>query len=198
MVPPAHNSERYDPVLIGLHWLTVAFIVAAVCLIWTTGSLPKGALKTDLFFLHRSCGLAVFALTVFRLAWRSTHAVPPPPDSVAAWQQTVGRLTHWLLYALMLVMPVTGFVSSAALGHPVSVFFLFDLPPLPVNKPLAQLCGGTHETLQWALYVLVSVHAVAALGHHFVLGDGVLRRMLPSGHSNAPKRGGLDPAPRRG
>ncbi|MEI9985429.1 MAG: cytochrome b [Aliidongia sp.] len=180
MVLPAYASERYDTVQIALHWLTALLVVAAICLIWIDGYLPRGDLKTTLFFLHRSCGVTVLALTVLRLAWRLGHQAPPPPASLPLWQQSAARISHWLLYAILLVMPVTGFVSSAAQGHAVSVFFLFDLPLLPEDKPLAKLAGSIHVTLQWLVYALIVLHAVAALRHHFVLRDNVLRRMLRS------------------
>jgi cytochrome b561 len=181
MLPTARTSERYDTVQIALHWLTAALIIAAVCLIWTVHSLPRGDLSTTLFFLHRSCGITVLALTALRLLWRASHAVPPAPADVPAWQQRAGTITHWLLYALLLVMPVTGFIDGAANGHAVSFFFLFDLPLLPQNKPLADLAGAIHGTLQWAVYGLILLHTGAALRHHFILRDGVLRRILPGG-----------------
>lgn len=176
---PARQTEHYDAVQITLHWLIAALIVAAIGLIWTVQSLPKGDLQTTLFFLHRSCGVTILALAVLRLAWRLSHSVPPPPATLPAWQQRAATATHWLLYALLFVMPVTGYLSSALLGHPVTVFFLFDLPALGENKPYADIAGAIHATLQWAVYGLVALHAIAALRHHFVLRDSVLRRMLP-------------------
>jgi len=179
MVPPARRNERYDSVQIGLHWLTAALVIAAICLIWGVKLTPRGDLHTNLLLLHRSCGVTVFVLAALRLVWRSTHAIPHPPTSVPAWQQLAGSATHWLLYALLIAMPITGFVNSAANGHVVSFFFLFDLPLLPENKPLAHLFGEVHETLQWVVYGVIVLHTAAALRHHFVIGDGVLRRMLP-------------------
>jgi cytochrome b561 len=179
MVPPGRRDERYDSIQIGLHWLTAALVIAAICLIWAVMLTPRGDLHTTLFFLHRSCGVSVFALTALRLGWRLIHGAPPPPASVPVWQQRAGSATHWLLYTLLIVMPITGFVDSAASGHAVSFFFLFDLPLLPENKPLADLFGDVHATLQWVVYGVIVLHTAAALRHHFVIGDGVLRRMLP-------------------
>jgi cytochrome b561 len=181
MVHSARSRERYDSVQIALHWLTSLLIIAAVCLIWTVQLTPKGDLHNTLFFLHRSCGVTVFGLVLLRLVWRALHDTPPPPAGIPAWQQRAGTVTHWLLYGLFILMPVTGFIDGAANNHPVSFFFLFDLPLLPENKALAHLAGAIHETLQWAVYGLVLLHAAAALHHHFVLRDNVLRRMLPGG-----------------
>jgi len=173
------TTDRYDPVQIGFHWLTAGLVVAGILLIWATSLTPRGPLHTNLFFLHRSFGLTIFVVTILRLIWRATHAAPPPPVTMPAWQSRAATAAHRLLYALLIIMPITGFIDGAAGGHPVSFFFLFDLPLLPQNKPLADLAGAIHGTLQWAVYGLVGLHAAAALRHHFVIGDGVLRRMLP-------------------
>lgn len=183
-MPPArlnltYDGHRYDLVQIFLHWAISLLLVAAIVDIWIANSLERGELRTTLFFLHRSFGTTIFALTLVRLGWRLTHAVPPPPASVPVWQQQAGAATHWLLYALVLVMPITGYLSSALLGHPVTYFFLFDLPALPEMKPAAKSLGRIHELLQWAVYAIVALHAAAAFRHHFVLGDGLIRRMLP-------------------
>jgi len=175
----ARRNGRYDSVQIGLHWLTAALVIAAICLIWTVQLVPRGELRTTLLFLHRSCGVTIFVLAALRLSWRASHAVPPPPTGVPVWQQQAGSAVHWLLYALLIVMPVTGFIDAAANGHAVSYFFLFDLPLLPENKPLAHLAGTIHETLQWVVYGGIVLHTAAALRHHFIIGDSVLRRMLP-------------------
>jgi cytochrome b561 len=176
---PKPAGERYDRVHMGLHWLTSGLVIVGILLIWATSLTPRGPLHTTLFFLHRSFGITIFVVTILRLIWRATHAAPPPPDSVPVWQQRAGSAAHWLLYTLLIVMPITGFVDGAANGHAVSFFFLFDLPLLPQNKPLADLFGDIHEALQWVVYTLILLHTAAALRHHFVIGDDVLRRMLP-------------------
>jgi cytochrome b561 len=178
-------SDRYDSVQIGLHWLISILIAIAIIDIWICNSLERGPLRTTLFFVHRSFGTTVFALSIVRLGWRLTHVVPPPPASIPSWQQRAGSATHWLLYALLFVMPITGYLSSALLGHTVSYFYLFDLPALAEDKPTAKLFGAIHETLQWAVYALIVLHAAAAFRHQFILGDGLLRRMLPGGGAAA-------------
>ena len=170
-------AQGYDHVQIALHWLTAALVVLAIGFIWAAG-LAKGPLHDTLFFIHRSFGMTIFVVTAFRLAWRATHPVPPPPDTIPPWQRFAATATHWLLYALLIGMPITGFVSSAARGHAVTWFFLLDVPRLPQNKPLAELAETIHATFQWVVYGFVTLHAGAALRHHFVIRDGVLRRML--------------------
>ena len=178
LMTESRAGQGYDGVQIALHWLIAALVVLAIGFIWSAG-LADGPLHNTLFFIHRSFGMTIFVVTAFRLTWRTTHAAPPPPDTIPAWQRFAATATHWLLYALLVIMPITGFTASASRGHPVTWFFLFDVPALPENKPLAQLAETIHVTLQWAIYGLVTLHAGAALRHHFVIKDGVLRRMLP-------------------
>ncbi|MGB8841746.1 MAG: cytochrome b [Aliidongia sp.] len=180
MVSFSDRAERYDAVQITLHWLTAGFVAAAICLIWAVHLTPRGPVHTALFFLHRSCGVTILGITIVRLFWRVGHGAPPPPDSIPVWQQQAATATHWLLYALLLIMPVTGFLDSASSGHAVSVFYLFDLPMLPENKQLADWAEAIHSTLQWVVYGSIVLHSGAALHHHFIVRDGVLRRMLPT------------------
>lgn len=178
LVTESRAGQGYDRVQIALHWLTAALVVLAIGFIWAA-DLAERELHNTLFFIHRSFGMTIFVVTAVRLAWRATHPAPAPPDTIPAWQRVAATATHWLLYALLIVMPITGFIASAARGHAVTWFFLFDVPALPQNKPLAELAHTIHVTLQWAIYGLVTLHAGAALRHHLVIKDGVLRRMLP-------------------
>jgi cytochrome b561 len=177
--PITRPHERYDASLIGLHWLTAGLVISAICLIWSVHLTPRGPLHTTLLVFHRSCGVATFAATILRLALRAARPVPPAHDGVPAWQKRAATFSHWLLYALLLTMPVTGFVDSASSGHAVQVFYLFTLPLLPENRALADFSGDIHSTLEWVVYGIIALHSAAALYHHFYLGDNTLTRMLP-------------------
>lgn len=175
------TEGRYGSVAITFHWITAMLIVLAVLFIWGVMLTPKGPLHTNLLVIHRSLGTTILAVAVARLAWRLTHRAPPSPASIPAWQQWAANATHWLLYALLFVMPLSGYTSSAADQHVVSFFYLFDLPQLvPTNHALADAADVVHGTLQWVVYLLISMHAGAALHHHFIVKDNVLRRMLPT------------------
>lgn len=168
-------DERYDAAAIFFHWASVALVLAAILFGWAVRLTPT------LLTIHRSLGISALAMTVLRLVWRATHPAPPLPGSLRRWQQWLAAGTHWLLYGLLFAMPVTGYVATTAGNHPASFFYLFALPHLIAPDPvLAGLAYRTHVTLQWALYALVGLHAAAALGHHFVIKDNVLRRILPA------------------
>jgi cytochrome b561 len=92
----------------------------------------------------------------------------------------LANITHFALYAIILVMPITGWIMSSARNFPVSWFNLFQLPDLvKANKPLYEAMHTTHDVLAWTLAIVAIVHLLAALKHHFILKDDTLRRMLP-------------------
>jgi cytochrome b561 len=122
----------------------------------------------------------VLILAIFRAAWRLAHPIPPLPASVPQWQRLAARTDQGLLYVLIFLMPLTGLIDAAAFSQPVRFFFLFDLPTVIAhNEPLGHAAFAVHKIGAKALYVLLFLHASAALYHHYLLKDDVLRRMLP-------------------
>jgi cytochrome b561 len=178
--PTPNRRDRYDPTLQALHWLSAALMAAVVIVAWYMTDLPRtDPGRNDWYGLHKSIGVTILALSVIRLGWR--HRSPPAPLVAAAWEHRVAAVTHVLLYLILLAMPITGYIHSAAGGHPVSLFGLFTLPTLvPEDKALGHLFGEIHEAGQWAVYLVVALHAAAALFHAIIRKDGVLRRMLPA------------------
>ena len=176
-----NTSERWGSVQIGLHWLIAALILIQVPAGWVMANAAPGALQDFLYNLHKNVGLVVFALAVLRLAWRRAHPVPLLPADMPDWQKTAAHVTHMLLYALLFLMPVTGFLYTTLSGYPVPLFMVWDLAKLvPVNKPLGAWFELAHLSLQWALYLVVALHVAGALNHHLVRKDWVLRRMTSS------------------
>lgn len=175
-----HPSARYNPLSIGLHWLMLLLIAAVYACIELRGFYPKGsepreALKTWHFML----GLAVLALVVVRLAVRLGNTVPAIEPAPPGWQKLLASLMHVGLYALMLGMPVLGWLILSASDKPVP-FFGLQLPALlGPNKDLAGQIKEVHETIGTIGYYLIGLHAAAALFHHYVVKDNTLLRMLP-------------------
>jgi len=175
-----NTSNRYGSVSIGLHWLMFLLIAAVyACIelreIYPKGSDPRDALKA----WHFTLGLSVFALVWLRLAIRLLQPSPviaPPP---VAWQQRLAKVVHWVLYALMIAMPVAGWMILSAEGKPVP-FWGLELPGLIAeNKETAEFIEEIHELAGQAGYFLIGLHALATLFHHYFLRDNTLTRMLP-------------------
>ncbi len=171
-------SPRYTFTAQTLHWLTVLLILAVLPFAWVVVSMSPGPERSWLFVIHRSLGITIFAFVVIRLVWRAMNPPPPLPGGTSRAMELVGRLTHWLLYLLLLLMPVSGYLQSAS-GKPVSYFGLFDLPALPENKSLDDFAKTVHLLGQWGVYALVALHVLATAWHVAVRRDGLLNRMLP-------------------
>lgn len=168
---------RYTTVARALHWTIAALIVANLFFGFAHDALPK---DWAVMPVHKSIGITVLALTLLRIVWRLTHPAPPLPAAMPAWEKGAAHATHFLFYAFMLVMPLTGWIMSSAGTRPLSWFFLFDVPKFAVGKEdaIVGLSGGAHELLPWLWVALILLHIGAALRHHFALKDDVLRRML--------------------
>ena len=173
------TANRYTGTAIALHWLTALFIVCGFVIgLWMTG-LAFGPLKVRWYAYHKWIGITVFLLAVLRIAWRWRHP-PPPQVPMPQWQRRAAAATHLLLYALLFLIPLSGWMYSSATGVSVAYLGLFPLPDLVArDKSLAAVLKGVHVTLNYTLLALVCVHAGAALKHHIVDRDGLLARMSP-------------------
>lgn len=170
-----------------LHWLVAALILVMAYLGLTMGDLPNGPDKIATYALHKSIGLSILALAVLRLGWRLYAGAPQEVAGTPLWQARIATVTHVALYALLLALPLTGWLLNSAAGFPLQWFGLFNLPSLAArDEALHALAVQSHELLFWALAVLVVMHAAAALFHHLFLGDATLARMLPRGWLRAP------------
>ncbi|MGV3512787.1 MAG: cytochrome b [Novosphingobium sp.] len=132
------------------------------------------------FPAHKATGILILLLSLGRLGWRLTWTMPEWPSAMSKLQRSVARVTHIALYALMLIVPMTGWIFSSAGKYPLSIYGLFDWPKLAVAKgsALAEAAHEGHEVLGFLMAGLFVLHIAAALHHHFIIKDNVLRRML--------------------
>ena len=175
-----NTQVRYGSISIGLHWLTLVILIGVYACINLTDLYPKGsepreALKTWHFML----GLTVLLLVTLRLLNRLVGTSPVVSPPLPRWQQRLAGAIHVALYALMLAMPILGWLLLSAAGKPIP-FFGARLPALLAeNKDLAGQLKEIHETIGTIGYFLIGAHALAALFHHYVTRDNTLVRMLP-------------------
>lgn len=171
---------RYTTTAIVLHWLIALLIVAAFTLGVVMTDIP-GITPTKLkyFSWHKWLGVTVLGLAALRLLWRLGHT-PPAPAPMPAWQLKAANGAHHLLYLLMFAVPVSGYLYSSAAGVPVVYLGLVQLPTLiAANSELKPVLKTVHYVLTMTMAAVVLTHALAALKHHFIDRDGVLKRMLP-------------------
>lgn len=163
-----------------MHWLVVFLIIGAFPLGMVTSGLPFSPLKLKLISYHKWLGVTVFILVVARLVWRATHTPPPLPATMARWQQRAAHGLHHLLYMLLFVIPLSGWLMSSAKGVQTVYLGVLPLPDLlGKDKALGDLLGTMHAVLNYSMLALVVAHVAAALKHQFIDRDGVLARMLP-------------------
>ncbi|HEY0973228.1 MAG TPA: cytochrome b [Solimonas sp.] len=174
------TPARYSSLSITLHWLMLAMLIGVYACIelrvlFERGSDAREAIKAWHFML----GLSVFALVWIRLIARWVGGVPAITPAPPTWQRRLSGLVHFALYALMIGMPIGGWLILSAEGKPVP-FFGLTLPPLVLpNEALAEQVEEIHETVGAAGYWLIGLHALAGLFHHYFQKDDTLRRMLP-------------------
>jgi cytochrome b561 len=176
--------QRYSSLSIALHWLMVLLIAGVYACILLRENYPKGSdLREGLKTWHFMLGLSVLLLVIVRIAVRMLSHRPPITPAPPVWQVRLAGLTHFTLYALMLLMPVAGWMILSASGKAIP-FFGFELPPLvSPNKDLAGQVKEVHETVATLGYFLIGLHAIAAIFHHYVAKDDTLWRMMPRRHS---------------
>jgi len=169
--------DRYSPVARALHWIMAILILFNLFLGFAHDALPR---EWKVMPVHKSIGLTVLALTVARILWRLTRRAPPLPAAMPAWEKGTARVTHFAFYAFMLIVPLSGWIMTSAGDRPLNWFFLFDVPKFAVAKgdAIVGISGEAHELLAFAWAALLILHVLAAVRHHVILKDGVLRRMI--------------------
>lgn len=186
---PGRYGGRYDRVARATHWLLAALAVNVVSFGWASEAAARNTpAREHLLLLHRSLGLVILALVLFRLLWRLRHSPPPLPPGLGQGLTALARLTQFGLALVFLAMPLAGYANAAAEGHPVSLFGLVSIPPLlPANPRLSQVAIAVHLVGQYVVYLLVGLHVAGALYHALIRRDGVLARMLPPHRQPAAK-----------
>jgi cytochrome b561 len=175
--PYSPSPARYTAVAIGLHALLALAIVGSLVVgLYMTG-LPFSPTRLKLYNWHKWAGVSILVLSAIRLLWRLTHR-PPPDLPMSAWQQRAAHAAHLLMYLLFFAVPLMGWAYSSAAGFPIVLFGVLPLPDfVPVNRELADALKPWHGWLAKGLAAVVLLHVAAALKHHFVDRDGLLKRM---------------------
>jgi cytochrome b561 len=178
-----NTTQRYGSLSIWLHWAMLLLIVAVYAAIELRGGFPKGSDAREMMKTwHYMLGLSVFVLVWIRLVAHMTSPAPAIEPEPPRWQALLGTAMHGALYALMIGMPLAGWVLLSAKGEPIP-FFGLHLPALiAANETLADTVKEIHEAGGTIGYFLIGLHAAAALFHHYVTRDNTLLRMLPKWH----------------
>ncbi len=173
--------QEYGSVSKWLHWSIFILIVLMLLSGNFMGDIPNKELKSLCVLLHKAFGVLIFFLTAARLAWAFMNRRPKLPGKMSKIELMLANIMKNLLYVTLLAIPVTGWLMVSAKHYSINMFGLFNFPlaPMTLNRHIGHFWHEVHELVAWTLIVLVSLHALAALKHHFYDKDNVLNSMLP-------------------
>jgi len=173
-------TERYTRTAQGLHWAMAVLLLGLLALGLYMHELPLSPRKLQLYSYHKWAGVTAFTLVLARLAWRATHRPPALPPGTSRAVQVASSVGHALLYVLMVVIPLSGWLMSSAKGFQTVWFGVLPIPDLlNKNQPLGDALQAVHKYLNFTLIALVTGHVGAALKHQFIDKDHLLGRMWP-------------------
>ncbi|MDP9649555.1 cytochrome b [Paraburkholderia caledonica] len=182
--------SRYTRTAITLHWLIALLIICNVALALSADSLPDDWVR-PVINTHKSIGITVLGLALLRILWRVSHKPPPLPREFPSWEKVAAHLAHFLLYLLMIGLPLSGWLHDSAwkdaATHPMRLFDLFPWPRIRyvmnldpgLKETLHDRFGALHTWLGYALYALLAMHIGGALKHQWIDRKSVLKRMMP-------------------
>ena len=177
----ADHPPRYRPPARWFHW-TVAVAVLLMIpagLIMTREGLAR-PVQDALYLFHKNIGVLLVPVILARIAYRLTHRPPPLPASIPGWQRGAARLSHALLYVLLVVMPISGFIRVRAGGFPIELLDRLGVGPwLAKSERIADIAQGIHAVGAFTLIAVLAIHVAAAAQHALIRRDGVWGRMWP-------------------
>ncbi|HSW70610.1 MAG TPA: cytochrome b [Gammaproteobacteria bacterium] len=174
----SNTGSVYGPLSKFFHWVIAVLVILMLSITYFLDDLPNQALKGLAFNIHKLTGLTILALMVLRLSWTLCNRKPSLPHT-ALWERCAEQLVHWSFYLLLFLMPLAGWIGSVAGGRPPRLGNYSLNLPLAKNEHLSNLSFSVHNTVAIIIITLISLHVLAALFHHFIKKDSVLRRMLP-------------------
>ena len=176
-----NSKHAWGLIAISLHWIIALLIFAELALGTIAEGLKVSPQKFELFVWHKSIGITILLLVVFRIVWRLSNPTPVAHEGAARWEKRLAQLGHGLLYILMIAVPLTGWWVSDTSRIPFRWFWSVPVPDLMApDRDLSALAATVHGILTKLLLLVVVLHIIAALRHHVLLRNDTLLRMLPS------------------
>lgn len=180
-MPVDSSLTRYPPLARALHWLTVLAVLVVYGVTYLEAFFARGTPeRASVWWTHISVGLLLVAILALRIPTRIFGRMPGPSAQISRPVALASEAVHGLLYLLLIATPLVGIYLAFLRGDAVTFFSLFTIPsPIPVDRTFARTVKEVHEVLANGLVIVALLHAAAAIGHHVVLKDDVLKRMLP-------------------
>lgn len=173
-------ASGYSPLSKLFHWVIALAVIGMLTMGFFLDDIPEQFQGTA-YMLHKSTGITILFLMILRFIWIHAVGKPPLPVSIKPWEKILSRFVQYSFYALLVIMPLSGWIMSVAADKIPNYFGLFKapLPGIEPNKSLAEFMAESHEIIAWILIAFITLHVLGALKHHFIDKDKVLKRMLP-------------------
>lgn len=172
------DRTEYTATAKVFHWVVVLFVIGQFAIAWTMPEIKRGVAPVGLIGAHLSLGLLILMTAIARLTWRLTHPAPPPPERLAPSLKLLSRFTHYLLYAILIVLPFLGWANASARGWPIELFGTLPMPQLlPTGSALGMTLGDIHKAVATVFLAAIALHVTGALYYRFILHDRTLQRM---------------------
>ncbi len=171
-----NTTSNYGIIAKSFHWLMAALLIGMFIIAYIMINMGKSPYRWTLYDIHKATGLLIFVLFAMRLFWRMLNT-QPTLSHIPRWQQRAAKTNILFLYLLMCIMPITGFLTSTLGGHDITFYGLFTITAYAHNEVASDFFGQAHEIISYLLIAAFSLHVMGALYHHFLLKDGVLKRM---------------------
>ncbi|MCB1828335.1 MAG: cytochrome b [Coxiellaceae bacterium] len=176
-----NSPNSYGSITKFFHWGIALVVYCMIAVGYLQQTISNEATQDTVYNYHMLCGLTILLLMVMRGSWRLSNPRVPLPSTVPGWQQFIARAIHFLLYLSLFLMPLSGWVMATASGYPPKLFGMaMRMPGIHLNKALADQAESVHGFIAIVLLVLIGLHMLAAIKHHVIDKDNVLKRMLPS------------------
>ena len=175
-----NTTSSYGGMAKSLHWIISLAVIGLLIAGAIMTNLEDSPTKFTIYSVHKFTGLTVLSLMVIRIVWTSMNPKPLLPPGSKRWEKIAEHAVHYSFYLLLILMPVSGWIMSTAAGYNPHFFGLeLPAPGIAESEPVAEFFGWVHFVTAWTLFGLLLLHVGAALQHHFIKKDNILKRMLP-------------------
>lgn len=177
-----NTPTSYGSVTKTLHWIVFILVTLLLLVGFFMDDIGDKQLSKIVYNVHKLTGLVVLCTMVIFLLWSAINPKPLYPAQMPLWEKKLARAVHFLLYLLLILMPLSGWIFTTAAGKPPHFFdFNIAMPEIPLSKPLAKAVDEMHVTIAWIILSLLVLHLLGALKHHFIDKNNILRRMMGRG-----------------
>ena len=172
-----NTLTTYGHIAKFFHWLMAIFFIGMFVIAYTMINISKSDFRYSLYDFHKATGILLFSLVALRLSWRLINIQPVLSVVLPFWQRLAARWNIIVLYILMFLMPMTGFLTSTLGGHDISFYGIFTISPLAHNQSASAFFSAAHEILSYLLSIAFVFHIIGTLYHHYFLKDEIFKRM---------------------